>query len=136
MWFHLFGFGIGERQKRLELIDDGLRLAGVHPALVPESVKLALIRLKKAELAAAGAAGEGALFEDAAWLFGYCVLGPGEFADAHGDARAAALEARLAAAEADETGDLAGGDAQIVMLALAANLADPAIAERFEVSWE
>lgn len=132
MWFHLFGFGIGERQKRLELLDDGLRAAGLHPAIVDEGVKLAILKLKKDALARVGPAGEAALLADAAWLFGYCHLGPREFAEGHGEDLAETWEARLSAAEHNP----ASGDAEVVLLALASGFADPEIAARFDVEME
>ena len=136
MWFHLFGFGIGERQKRLELLDDGLRAVGVHPSVVDEGIKLAILKLKKQALAAAGAksgtAGEETLLHDCAWLFGYCYLGPKDFEEAHGAELAEAWEARLGAAEHN----LASGDAEVALLALTSGFADDEIAARFDVEVE
>lgn len=118
--FGLFGrFG---RSRDLRQLDDELRTAGVHPALVSDAVKLTIIRLLKT------AHGDAAPhFADAAPLVAYCAIGPRPFADANGSDAAGAVERRLHAAIADET----SLDAQIVLLTMHAGLIQPEVVERF-----
>lgn len=116
--FSLFG-----RSAALRALDDALRAAGMHPVLVPEAVKLTVLRLLK-RAGGDGAGGEAA----AAQLLAYCVLGHVNFAEANGARAAEAAEARLDAAI--DAGDSL--DARLVLLALHAGLLAPEIAERVE----
>ena len=115
--FQLFGRGAA-----MAALDDALRAAGVHPLLVPEAVKLTVLREERR-----AGRGETAL-EPAAALLGYCLLGHAGFSEANGAAAAEAAEARLEAAME------AGGsqDARLVLLALHAGLLAPEIAARVE----
>ena len=113
-----------------------LSSAGLHPSLVDEGIKLAILKLKKQALAQAnaqsGLTGEEGLLADCAWLFGYCYLGPKEFAEAHGEELAREWAARLDASEHNEE----SGDAEVVLLALTSGFADPEIARRFDVEMQ
>ncbi len=115
--FQLFGRGAA-----MAALDDALRASGVHPLLVPEAVKLTVLREERR-----AGRGEAALGPAAA-LLGYCMLGHAGFAEANGAAEAEAAEARLEAAME------AGGseDARLVLLALHAGLLAPEIAARVE----
>ncbi|MGY6409936.1 MAG: hypothetical protein ACXIUV_02745 [Alkalilacustris sp.] len=115
--FQLFGRGAA-----MAALDDALRASGVHPLLVPEAVKLTILRLERRAGRAETALGP------AAALLGYCLLGHDAFAEANGADAADAAEARLSAAME------AGGswDAKLVLLALHAGLLAPEIAARVE----
>ena len=116
--FSLFG-----RSAAQNAFDDALRAAGVHPLLVPEAVKLTLLRLHRR-------AGDGtAAYADSAALLAYCMSGRDAFAEATDSAAADHAEARLEAAIA--AGD--SFDAQVVLLALHAGLIAPEVAEGFEI---
>ena len=119
--FSLFG-----RSADMSALDDALRGAGLHPLLVPEAVKLTVLRLCKRR----GTEGGGpACRTEAAELLAYCLLGRGGFAEASGAAAAEAAERRVEAAIA--AGD--SFDARIILLALHAGLVAPDIADRFEI---
>ena len=117
--FSLFG-----RSADMQALDDALRACGVHPILVPEAVKLTVLRLHRR---GAGPAGDG--FGAAAALLSYCMLGRAPFVEARGPEAADAAEARVEAAI--DAGD--SGDAKIILLALHAGLVTPEVAERFEL---
>lgn len=127
----LFGlFGLRERSRYLQILDDHLRAAGVHPLLLPEEVKLTALKFVKAGPGqdAGGKPNEPALAE-AARLLAYCFSGRQEYVESNGEEAAEDQERRLALAlEAGE-----GLDAQLVMLALTSGIAHESIAERFEV---
>lgn len=120
--FGLFGrFG---RARELRQLDDELRTAGLHPALVTDAVKLTIIRLLKA------AHGDAAPnFPNAAPLVAYCAIGPGPFGDANGSDAAEAIERQMHRAVAEEN----SLDAQIVLLTMHAGLIQPDVVERFEL---
>ena len=124
--FSLFG-----RSAEQNALDDALRAAGLHPLLVPEAVKLTVLRLhRRAKAAGSGAAGsEAPGYGDTAALLAYCLLGHAGFLDTNGSAEADRAESRVEAAVA------AGGsfDAKIILLALHAGLIAPDIAERFDL---
>ena len=116
--FDLFG-----KSAALKAVDAALRGAGVHPALVPEAVKLTLLRLSR-ESATPEATTAGA-----ARLLAYCILGHQGFAEANEPDAAHHEAQRLDAAT--EAGD--SRDARVVLLALHAGLLAPEIADRIEV---
>ena len=117
--FNLFG-----RSTALNAFDDVLRASGVYPLLVPEAVKLTVLRLHKQD----GVAGAtGADFGDAAERLAYCILGRDQFVDATSVAVADRAEERVDAA-------IAGCDsldARLILLALHAGLA-PEVADQIE----
>lgn len=114
------------RSKDIQRLDDALRAAGLHPAVVPEAVKLTVLKLLGDRRQDPQALAE------AAALLGYLMLGPDDYAAAT-DARAcAAAEARLEAAVA--AGDSL--DAQLVLLTLQARLVQPAVVDRFGLEAE
>ena len=127
----LFGlFGLRERSKHLQILEDNLRAAGVHPQLIPEEVKLTVLKFVKAGpgLDLDSRPNEPALAE-AGRLLAYCFAGREEYTASAGAASAEEQERRLALAL--EAG--AGIEASIVMLTLASGIAHETIAERFEV---
>ncbi|MBL28477.1 MAG: hypothetical protein CMM50_13105 [Rhodospirillaceae bacterium] len=119
--FRLFG-QLG-RSRDLRYLDQELRAVGVHPALVPEAVKLTAIRLLKQE-------GRSITLEscaEAAAVLGYCMQGATGFVEENGLDFTREVEQRLA--DAVEAGDSL--DAQLVLLALHAGLVQPGVEERY-----
>lgn len=102
-----------------------MRSVDLHPALVPEGLKLAISNLMKDH------AGDGEppphAYPFAASLFAYCLLGPEHFATVNGSDAAADVERRIEAALDDED----GFDAQLVLLALHSRLIRPEVVEKF-----
>lgn len=124
--FTLFG-----RSATLKALDHALREAGVHPALVPEAVKLTILRLHSTE-AETGTRHRDEAFREAARLFAYCMLGSEQFEESNSRSDAERVERRLDAAIA--AGDSL--DAQLVLLALHSGLIAPEIADRIDVERE
>jgi len=119
--FSLFG-----KSAAMNALDDALRASGVHPLLVPEAVKITVIRLLKRE---ASAAPQEARFVEAATLLAYCILGRDPFVESNGARAADRADERLEAAIV--AGDSL--DAGLILLALHAGLIAPDIADRIDV---
>jgi hypothetical protein len=119
--FSLFG-----KSAAMNALDDALRASGVHPLLVPEAVKITVIRLLKRE---ASTAPQEARFVEAATLLAYCILGRDPFVESNGARAADRAYERLEAAIA--AGDSL--DARLILLALHAGLIAPDIADRIDV---
>ena len=118
------------RSEDLRRLDEALRGADLHPALVPEGVKLAIVNMMK-DLWTQQEPPAGA-YPPVAALFSYCLVGPDLFAGSNGPEAAAAAEARIEAAlDAGE-----GMDADLILLALHARLASPKVVEKFGLSAE
>lgn len=115
-------FGRFGRARDLRHLDDELRSAGLHPALASDAVKMTVIRLLKT---AHGDASPH--ITDAAALVAYCTLGPRPYAEANGADRAQAVERRIHKAVAAES----GLDAEIVLLAIHADIIHPDVVEGF-----
>jgi hypothetical protein len=122
--FNLFG-----QSAALNALDDALRASGVHPLLVPDAVKLTVLRLNKEDQ---GAGTGDAVRSDSAQLLAYCMLGRDPFIESVGVAAADRAEDRLEAA-LDAGGSL---DAKIILLSLHSGLIAPEIAERIDVEGE
>jgi hypothetical protein len=120
---NLFG-----RSASLKAVDRALRTAGLHPALVPEAVKLTILRLHRIEAAPETRAGQDA-FDEAAQLFAYCMLGRDQFIDANSVLAADRAERRL------EWAIVAGEslDAQLILLAHHSGLIQGEIADRIDI---
>jgi hypothetical protein len=117
-----FGFmGIFGRSYDLRQFDQALRSVDVHPALVPEAVKLTAVNLLKDHAANDDPAPES--YRAAAEIVGYCMIGAEAFAGANGEELARAVERRLEAAL--QSGD--GLDAQLVLLTLHARVIQPSV---------
>ncbi len=118
----MFGFfGIFGRSHELQRFDRALRGVGLHPRLVPEAVKLTILKL----LGEAGRDPDP--YAAAAELLGYCMLGAQGFSEANDASLTQAVEARLAAA-------LEAGvslDARIVLLTLHAGVIQASVVERY-----
>lgn len=121
--------GLFGRSADLRQLDMALRSADLHPALVPEGVKLTIVNLMKDRWADEPPAHA---YPPVAELFAYCVAGPEPFAKANGGERLVDAERRLEAAlEAPD-----GFDAGIVLLALHAKLISVEVVERFGLESE
>jgi hypothetical protein len=118
-FFDLFG-----KSAALTALDAALRSAGVHPALVPEAVKLTLMRVVSHEHADRGQA----RLADGAELLAYCMLGHDQFQTVNGPAAADHVHTRIDAAIDAGT----SVDAKLILLALHAGLITREIAEKFD----
>ena len=120
---NLFG-----RSAALKALDDALRHNGLHQLVVPEAVKITIVRLLKEE-ARAGTGPREAAYGEAAQLLAYCMLGRDQSIASNSIEAADEAERRLDAAI--EAGDSL--DAKLVLLAQHAGVIAPEIAERFDV---
>jgi hypothetical protein len=125
------------RSSDLRQLDQALRAVDIHPALVPEGAKLAIVNLMKDH--AGGRLPPEHAYRPTAELVGYCMIGAEAFENANG------LTARLAAedrieraieAEAEGRSGVAAQDAQFILLTLHAKLIQPAVIERFDLGTE
>ncbi len=119
--FSLFG-----KSAAVNALDDALRASGVHPLLVPESVKLTVIRLLKRE---AIVDPQDPRFAEAATLLAFCMLGREPFVENNGAGAADRADERVQAAI--DAGDSL--DARLILLALHAGLIAAEIADRVDV---
>ena len=121
--FSLFG-----RSAALKALEHALREVGLHPLVVPEAVKITIVRLNKEE-AAAGAGPREAAYAEAAQLLAYCMLGRDQFIASNSVHAADRAELRV------EHALIAGDslDAKLILLALHSGIVAPSIAERLEV---
>jgi hypothetical protein len=122
-------FGVFGRSGDLRALDQALRTAGLHPALVPEAVKLTVLNVLKDARGEDPAAGD---YRETAALLGYCALGREVFAAANGELAAGAASRRIeAAVEAGE-----GLDARLILLALHAAIIHPGVKEAYQLESE
>lgn len=112
------------RSGDLRQLDAALRAVDLHPALVPEGVKLTIVNLMKDHWRDEPPA---SAYPPLAGLFAYCVSGPEVFADLNGRDSAEDIERRIEAA-LDLPDSL---DAQVILLALHAKLMNPDVIDRF-----
>jgi len=117
------------RSGDLRQLDDALREADLHPALVPEGVKLTIVNLMNDHWPQEPPP---EAYASVARLCGYCVAGPETFEQANG--RELTLEAERRIESALETGD--SFDARIVLMTLHAKLINPEVVERYGLSVE
>ena len=120
--FSMFG-----RPRELQQFDRELRDAGLHPALVPEPVKLTALKLLK-EI---GPVTEAASAH-ASLLLAYCILGRSDFEAVNDATLINAVEARVVVAFDTED----GLDARLVLLALHSGVIDPSVIEHFGLEAE
>jgi hypothetical protein len=118
--------GVFGRSEDLRALDRALRAADLHPALVPDAVKLTFLTVLKDALGETPRADD---YRQTAMLFSYCVRGPEAFASANGDAASSAVEQRIEAAL--ETGE--GLDANLILLALHAAIIHPGVKEAYRL---
>ncbi len=117
------------RSATMQALHDSLRAAGLHPILIPEAVKLTVIKLTRKH---APQLPRDRAFAQAAELLAYCVLGHVQFAETSGEDAADRTEARLEAAL--DAGDSL--DAKLILLALHAGLLAPEITDRIDLDAE
>ncbi len=124
----MFGFlGMFGRSRELQRLDQAVRAVGLHPLLVPEAVKLTILRLLKE--ANSGASPAPRAYDAAAEMLGYCMLGPQGFTEANDLRLTETTEARVEAAL--EAGDSL--DARLVLLALHAGVIQAQVVERYRL---
>jgi len=128
--FMLGFFGIFGRSQEIQRLDRSLRAVGLHPALVPDAVKITVV--KQLKEASGGRAPDQRATEAAAELLGYCAMGADAFSDNNGTEWTASVENRVVAAIENER----GLDARLVLLALHARLIHPSVVERFDLKVE
>lgn len=119
--------GLFGRSADLRFLDRALRCVDLHPALVPEGVKLAIVNLMKDRWPHQQPPEDA--YPAVAALFGYCVAGPQAFARVNGAAGLAGAQARIEAA-LDEGQGL---DAQLILLALHAGLINPDVVAQHDL---
>lgn len=123
-------FGLFGRSEDLRRLDRALRAVDLHPAVVPEGVKLTIVNLMKDHWPHQEPPAEA--YPVVAELFGYCVAGPDAFARINGAEALSSAERRVEAAlDRDES-----LDARLVLLTLHARLIDAGVVERFGLSAE
>ena len=122
-----FGFlGRFGRSEDLRRLDFALRAADLHPSVVPEGVKLALVNLLKDHF---GDEPPESAYAPAAALLAYCALGSEAFGRANG---AEAL--KHATGRVDQALERSQSlDAGIVLLAFHAKLIQPSVVERHDI---
>jgi hypothetical protein len=119
-------FGIFGRSEDLRALDQALRSAGLHPALVPEAVELTVVNILKD---ARGEEPSARDFQETAALLAYCALGREVFEVENGVLAVSAAEHRIETAlEAGE-----GFDASLILLALHARIIHPGVKESFQL---
>src|SRR5690606_33337285 len=122
--------GVFGRSEDLRSLDKALRVVDLHPAQVPDGVKLTIVNLMKDSWPHREPPAEA--YPPVAALFAYCLVGPDVFRQANGDDRVADAERRLELA-LDRPESL---DAQLVLLALHSKLVSAKVVERFGLSAE
>ena len=118
-------FGVFGRSYDLRQFDKSLRSIDLHPALVPEAVKLTAVNLLKDH--AVDDEPEPHAYRTAAEIVGYCMIGAHAFASANSIDLAQEVERRIEAA-LDRAGSL---DAQLVLLTLHAKIIQPSVVDAF-----
>jgi len=124
MFFFSTLFGRSREVKRL---DDALRSAGLHPALVPDAVKITTLKLL--DEAGHGASPDLPACALAAEILTYCALGDHEFCQERGKNAANAAQTRLEVAL--EVGN--NLDARLVLLALHAGIIRVSLIDRYDL---
>jgi len=114
------------RSGDLRLLDQALRAADLHPALVPDGAKLAIVNLMKDYYPDEPPADA---YPPVAEIIAFCALGPDIFGGSNGPDKLSEVEARMEAAL--DAGD--GPDARLVLLTVHARLISPAIVERYDI---
>jgi hypothetical protein len=116
--------GMFGRSGDLRQLDDALRGADLHPALVPEGVKLTIVNLMKDHWPDEPPP---QAYPQVARLCSYCIAGPETFEQSNGSEGRLEAERRIEAAiEASDS-----LDAQIVLMTLHAKLINAEVVERY-----
>ncbi|EAS49367.1 conserved hypothetical protein [Aurantimonas manganoxydans SI85-9A1] len=121
-------FGVFGRSEDLKQLDSALRSVDLHPRMVPEAVKLTVVRLMQDH--AIGAFSAPQAYRAAAEILGYCMIGAEGFAGANDVDLALRVGDRIE--RAMEAGDSL--DAQIVLVTMTARVIQPSVVERFELT--
>ncbi len=121
-------FGVFGRSEDLKQLDSALRSVDLHPRMVPEAVKLTVVRLMQDH--AIGAFPAPQAYRSAAEILGYCMIGAEGFAGANDVDLALRVGERIE--RAVETGDSL--DVQIVLVTMTARVIQPSVVERFELT--
>ena len=125
----MFGFSaLFGRSREVRRLDDALRTTGLHPALLPDAVKIAALKLLTE--AGYGSSPDSAACALAAEMLSYCILGDQGFHEEKGRSAARLLEARLEAAL--EAGDSL--DARLILLTLHAGITQGSVIDRYDLS--
>lgn len=123
-----FGFmGVFGRSHDLRQLDTALRSVDVHPAVVPEAVKLTTVNLLKDHASSDDPAPEA--YRAAAEIVGYCMVGADIFAGANEAEVVLAVERRIEAAL--QSGESL--DAQLVLLTLHAGVIQPSVVQAYGI---
>jgi len=120
-------FGIFGRSSDLRQCDQALRSVDVHPRMVPEAVKLTMVRLLRDH--AGEQEPQPPAYRPAAELVGYCMIGAEAFAGANDVTLAQQVERRI------ELALISGEslDAQLVLLTLHAKVIQPSVVHQFQL---
>ena len=118
-------FGIFGRSHDLRALDQALRSVDLHPRLVPEAVKLTVVKLLGER--APGHAPAPQSYRAAAELIGYCMIGAETFAGSNDATLVRDVERRIEAAVAAGR----GLDAELVLLTLHAKVVQPSVIHAF-----
>lgn len=121
--------GVFGRSADLRQLDTALHAADLHPSTVPEPAKLTIVNLMKDYFDDEPPAESYPLV---AAFFAYCLAGPNAFSRANGPEALRLVEERMEAALSE--GD--GPDAQLVLLAVHANLIHPDVLSHYEIDVE
>jgi len=113
------------RSHDLRQLDQALRSVDVHPAVVPEAVKLTIVNLLKDYAGSDDPALEA--YRAAAEIVGYCMVGADMFAGANAAEVVLAVERRIEAAL--QFGESL--DAQLVLLTLHAKVIQPSVVQAY-----
>lgn len=115
------------RSADLRQLDEALRSLDLHPSLVPEAIKITVVKLVRDSMPSEG---EAPAYRTVAEILAYCMVGPEPFAQANGEDLARRIERRIEAAL--ETGDSL--DAQLILLTLHARVIQPSVVDRFRLA--
>lgn len=120
-------FGRFGRSKDLRQLDEALRALDVHPATVPEAVKLTVVNLLKDQ--AVGGEPAAQAYRAACELLAYCLSGAEPFAKANGPELATSVEDRIVTAIGGDD----SLDAHLILLTLESRTIQPSVVQRFEL---
>jgi hypothetical protein len=120
-------FGFFGRSPVLRAFDADLRAVDLHPALVPEAVKLAALRTLMDQTDGRDPSAEAS--RAAAEIIAYCMIGADGFAGANGAALAETIEQRIEAALSHGSSI----DAKLVLLTLHAKVIQPSVVDHFSL---
>ena len=116
------------RSREIRRLDDALRSSGLHPRLVPDAIKITVLKLlKEAGFGYNVPVDACALAAD---MLAYSMLGDQGFYEVHSESKRNVLEERLKAALASEN----NLDAQIILLTLHAKLIQDDLITRYNLS--